>query len=619
MTFIPAIKILAVLGVIIGIYFFLEEQMDLSLDPEKMKDQATGKSRYLQSVTGANLEDQLIEVLLMISSSLKAGRNLDQAFELVAVSTPPPICNEFRTLVQERRLGVPMVEALSNLTARVPSQDLRLAVNATIFQQETGGNLEDLYRQIVLTVAERKKIMGKIVAGTAHARLSGNLVGAIPLFLAAIIATFHPKYLLPMLENPYGQIVLIVSISASIVGLMFINRMTTSILPDAEDAMIMKNEARARGRERWKVLRAFLFPFMALNKALPGKLLTRQRNEVKFLLEASNKAAEFTPDEYLAIMDLSAVLFVSLLIIFVNPMMLGLIGWVVLILLAPIGFRFPRIYLAHLIKRRQKNIEFELPYVIDLLSLAIESGLDLTGGIAKVVEKSRNTDIVVEFKMFLADTKVGKSLEEALAEMAERVRVLSFFSFVSSLIQAQRLGAEIGPTLRVQAEQMRYQRMIQAEERVNKLPVKLLIPLVFFIFPSISVLLIGPALLQVHENFPSVINAKAAHSSQPKDLKEGFLGKKDGLNKSIILQQGNAGQSGAKKAFEPSFDGSMKTPVQVYPIQEVPAAPITPAVEPAPVVNDNAAETFTPGSAIFEQPGAAFNPPEAAASGSVIP
>jgi len=519
----------------------LEEQLDISFDPSKInKDKdPTGRSRYLQSVTGANLEDQLIEVLLMISSCLKAGRNLDQAFELIAVATPPPICNEFRTLVQERRLGVSMVEALTNLANRVPSADLKLAVNATIFQQETGGNLEDLYRQIVLTVAERKKIMGKVVAGTAHARLSGNLVGSIPIALAAIITAFHPQYLVPMLENPVGQAVLIVTLSAAIIGLMFINRMAASILPEAEEAVVAKNEARAKGQARWPILRACLAPLAAFNHSISGEYFKKLRAEIKFLLEASNKAAEFSADEYIAIMEVTAVVFLSLLIIFVNPFAFGrLFGIVVIILLCPIGFRLPRIYLGHLIKKRQKNIEFELPYVIDLLSLAIESGLDLTGGIAKVVEKSRNTDIIVEFKMFLADTKVGKSLEEALADMAERVRVLSFFSFVSSLIQAQRLGAEIGPTLRAQAEQMRYQRMILAEERVNKLPVKLLVPLVFFIFPSISVLLIGPAVLQMQKSMPGVmsgrpkgasINGSAAIATTTADL-----------SRSIILRDASA-------------------------------------------------------------------------------
>jgi len=603
MTVIPVIKILAVLGAIIGIYFFLEEQMDLSIDPNKGKDSSGSKSRYLQSITGANLEDQLIEVLLMISSSLKAGRNLDQAFELVAVSTPPPICNEFRTLVQERRLGVPMVEALSNLVARVPSQDLRLAVNATIFQQETGGNLEDLYRQIVLTVAERKKIMGKVVAGTAHARLSGNLVGSIPLFLSAIIVLFDPKYLMPMLENPYGQIVLISSISASIIGLMIINRMTSSILPDAEEVVVMKNEARARaGRERWQILRWIVAPLGYLNNLFPRSWIARQKGEVKFLLEASNKAPEFSPEEFLGIMQLSSVVFVLLVGVFLNPVSIGVIGIIAMLMMVPIGYRLPRIYLAHLIKKRQKNIEFELPYVIDLLSLAIESGLDLTGGIAKVVEKSRNTDIVVEFKMFLADTKIGKSLEEALADMAERVRVLSFFSFVSSLIQAQRLGAEIGPTLRAQAEQMRYQRMILAEERVNKLPVKLLIPLVFFVFPSISVILVGPALLQIADNFPKF--SPQAQAQPAKDLKTGFLGKNMKLDRSIeVKNTETASKSGAiaspKKNAVPGLpldnskvEGSnnQKLLIETAPVQKqslpAPAVPLSKPISGESVGSD---------------------------------
>ena len=160
----------------------------------------------------------------------------------------------------------------------------------------------------------------------------------------------------------------------------------------------------------------------------------------------------------------------------------------------------------NIMRRRQKNIEYELPFIIDLLSLAIEAGLDLTGGIAKIVEKSPNTDIISEFRVFLGDIQVGKSMEVALKEMADRVNVLSFFAFVSALIQAQNLGADIGPTLRVQAEQMRNQRMMRIETKVNKLPVKLLIPLVFCVFPSLSVVLVGPAMINVYKNMPNVIS-----------------------------------------------------------------------------------------------------------------
>lgn len=495
------IKILGIVVIMIAIYLFLEEQMDASLSSKRPGSGGDKSSKPLfgQAFGAASFEDQLIEALLMISSSLKAGRNLDQAFELVAVSTPAPICNQFQTLVQERRLGVSMVEALGNLARRVKSADLRLAVNATIFQQETGGNLEDLYKQIVVTVTERKKIMGKVIAGTAHARLSGTLVGSIPVIIVLFISMLHPTYLVPMIENPVGLMLLALTILLAVVGIFVVRRMTSGILPECEESVAHINEARSKGDVRWGFIRPVLSMISAVVNGLFSGLLRKYKEGIKFSLEASGYAGDFSPDEFIALKFLSAFLFIAVLAFSLRLFITGMLGVLLLVLILPIGFHLPQIFLVHRIRQRQQNIEYELPYTIDLLSLAIESGLDLVGGIQKIVEKSRPTDIIVEFKMFLADIKVGKSLEEALSEMADRVQVLSFFSFVSSLIQAQRLGAEIGPTLRSQAEMMRYQRMILAEERVNKLPVKLLIPLVFFIFPSITVLLIGPSLIQLNE------------------------------------------------------------------------------------------------------------------------
>lgn len=115
MTILPLLKVLAVIGILLGIYFFIEEKMDLTLKYDKDKGEVDNQTNFSNNIIGTTIEDQLIEVLLMISSCLKAGRNLDQSFELVAVSTPPPICNEFRTVIQERRLGVSIVEALQIL------------------------------------------------------------------------------------------------------------------------------------------------------------------------------------------------------------------------------------------------------------------------------------------------------------------------------------------------------------------------------------------------------------------------------------------------------------------------------------------------------------------------
>jgi tight adherence protein C len=486
-------KVAVLILVAVGLYLIAEDYFDSPPAGKK-------RSPLLAKFRG-EFDDQLIEALLMISSSLKAGRNLDQAFELVAASTPAPLCDEFRTLVQERRLGVPMVEALASLSRRVKSQDLRLAVNATIFQQETGGNIEDLYRQIVATVSERKKIMGKIRAGTAHARISGYMVGMVPVALGGFMFFFHREYLWPMMTSVIGAFALMSSAVATVLGLLFINRMTSGILPES-DENLANTFTRAQS---WKIFRPIIRFLGKIAGDFRGAAMDKYRENLRTMLGAAGNPGDFTVDEFMGIKILTGLAFACLAIIFFELKFswYGFLGILLPFPLFFIGFQLPRIYLTQRIRNRQTNIEYELPYIIDLLSLAIEAGLDLTGGMQKIVEKSRSTDIIIEFQTFLSEIKLGKSLEEALNEMAERVQILSFFSFVSSLIQAQRLGAEIGPTLRAQAEQMRYQRMILAEERVNQLPVKLLVPLVFFIFPSVLVLVMGPSMIHLMRSFPA--------------------------------------------------------------------------------------------------------------------
>ena len=519
-------KLIALIIIVLGVVLYIEEKLDIPLYYDKQKNEV---SRRVDSIKNKEnkIEDQLVEVLLMISSSLKAGRNLDQAFELVAISTPPPICDEFKTLIQERRLGVSIVDSLNNLAKRVKSSDLRLAVSATIFQQETGGNLEDLYTQIVSTVIERKRVMGKIMAGTAHAKLSGTLVGVLPLCIAFIIWLSNPDYLQPMFEFWAGRIALICCVLMAAFGLFAIHRMTSSILPDEKDVMVANNEANEYIVSIWNYIKKVLIPIIALDKLVAANFASefypKQYAEGKYLISASHLKYQITPEELLALREIFAIGFMILAFIVLSAPF-GSVGWFLTALMCPVGFYLPRVYLVYLMHRRQRNIEFELPFVIDLLSLAIEAGLDLTGGIEKIVEKTPNTDIISEFKLFLSDIQIGKSMEIALKDMAERVNVLSFFSFVSALVQAQQLGADIGPTLRVQAEQMRNQRMMQTETKVNKLPVKLLFPLVFCVFPSLSVVLVGPALINVYKNMPVALSngfekAQTINVKEKKEIK----------------------------------------------------------------------------------------------------
>jgi tight adherence protein C len=130
----------------------------------------------------------------------------------------------------------------------------------------------------------------------------------------------------------------------------------------------------------------------------------------------------------------------------------------------------------------------------------VEAGLGFDAALQKVVEKIRGP-LSDEFQQALNEIKLGKPRREALKDLAARVEVDDVSTFISSLIQADQLGVSIANVLRVQAEQVRGKRRQRAEEKAQKAPIKILIPLVFFIFPAIFVILLGPALIQLVNTF----------------------------------------------------------------------------------------------------------------------
>ncbi|MBI4869946.1 MAG: type II secretion system F family protein [Candidatus Riflebacteria bacterium] len=132
--------------------------------------------------------DQLVNALLITSGALKAGRTLEQGFDLVSKSMPPPVSTEFRMVLAEIELGVTFEQALRNLLARIPSKDVKLFVTATLFQRETGGNLIALYDQIIFAVSERKKVLGRLEAQTMQQRYSAYVVMFLPIALYLILS-----------------------------------------------------------------------------------------------------------------------------------------------------------------------------------------------------------------------------------------------------------------------------------------------------------------------------------------------------------------------------------------------------------------------------------------------
>lgn len=161
-----------------------------------------------------------------------------------------------------------------------------------------------------------------------------------------------------------------------------------------------------------------------------------------------------------------------------------------------LGFFLPNLYLGSLISRRQDAIIKKFPDALDLMSICVDAGLTFDGAMAKVNEKW-DDPLSKEFGRVIYEIQLGKSRRQSLRDMADRMDVPDVSSFVASILQAEQLGVSIGKVLRIQSEQMRIRRRQRAEEKAHQAPVKMLFPMVFLIFPSMFVVLLGPALFQV--------------------------------------------------------------------------------------------------------------------------
>lgn len=162
------------------------------------------------------------------------------------------------------------------------------------------------------------------------------------------------------------------------------------------------------------------------------------------------------------------------------------------------GNILPVLFLNRRIAKHKENIQQELPDILDLLTISVDAGLGFDAALLKVVEKKGGA-LGAEFFQMLQEVKKGKARRDALRDMAKRCQVNDLSTFVGAIVQADQLGVSISNVLRLQAEQMRQRRRQQAEEQAMKAPVKMLFPLIFFIFPTIFIVLLGPAVIQVYE------------------------------------------------------------------------------------------------------------------------
>jgi len=156
------------------------------------------------------------------------------------------------------------------------------------------------------------------------------------------------------------------------------------------------------------------------------------------------------------------------------------------------GFIYPRVWLKDTLKKRQKLVVKALPAYLDFLTMGVEAGLNMAGAIGQAVAKAPDGPLKNEFSFVLRDLRSGLTRAEALRRMDERLKVPQVTSFINAVIQAERMGASLGPTFRAQADQRRIERFQRAEKLAMEAPVKLIFPLVAFIFPVTFVVLMFP-------------------------------------------------------------------------------------------------------------------------------
>jgi len=184
----------------------------------------------------------------------------------------------------------------------------------------------------------------------------------------------------------------------------------------------------------------------------------------------------------------------------------GRFSLLVMLLCVAVGFYLPGVLLDMRVKRRQRDVLRGLPDALDLLVVCVEAGMGLDAAMQRVCQELSPKEPVIggELRLLTLELRAGKSRREALKNMSVRVGLVEMGSLVAMLIQADMFGTSIAQTLRVYADAMRTKRFQRAEELAAKLPVKLLFPLVFFIFPTLLIVILGPAGLSIARMFGGI-------------------------------------------------------------------------------------------------------------------
>lgn len=235
-----------------------------------------------------------------------------------------------------------------------------------------------------------------------------------------------------------------------------------------------------------------------------SRFTPRQSMEnVQHQLDLAGNPYNWGPMEYLGIRAVAFILFAAIAgLLLVAGQLPGTQKLLVAGASAAAGIAMPILWLRSKISRRQKSIIRSLPDALDLLTICVEAGLGFDAAMSKVAEKWED-ELSKAFMRVIQEIQLGKLRREALRDMADRMEVPDVSTFVAAIIQADQLGVSIARVLRIQSDQMRVRRRQRAEEQARAATLKILPPVAFLIFPSILVVLLGPAVITI-KNMPGL-------------------------------------------------------------------------------------------------------------------
>ena len=242
---------------------------------------------------------------------------------------------------------------------------------------------------------------------------------------------------------------------------------------------------------------------MAVNSIISNSRSARKPDALQEKLNLAGRPWGLNASGFLALRLLAMMLFTAI------GFALALFGALTMPLFAAVpagglilGYLAPQMVVARRIKKRQKEILLALPSALDLLTISVEAGLSFDAALTRVVEKYNNA-FSRELSIMLNEVRLGRPRLEALDDVGRRCKVEELSNFIQAIIQSEQLGVGVANVLRIQSEEIRRKRRQRAEEQGQKAPLKMLFPMVGCIFPTLFIVLLGPAVIEVAHQFGS--------------------------------------------------------------------------------------------------------------------